>query len=133
LNFFQRRKILKKANYLDLTPLRQLGFEELGNGRVDILMPRFKNPAMKRALQPRRKQEYIRIHLDATGSAIWMEIDGNINVLEIINRVQAAHPDKLDPPGETAKRVTDFLSLLYQERYITFREILPEKKQEKAK
>ena len=95
------------------------------------MMPRFKNPAMKRALQPRRKQEYIRIHLDATGSAIWLEIDGNINVLELCNRVQAAHPDKLDPPGETEKRVTDFLSKLYQERYITFREIMAEKKQDR--
>ena len=127
LNFFQRRKILKKANYLDLTPLRQMEHELREDGKVDLLMPRFKHPVWKRALQPHWKQEFIRIHLDEIGSAIWLQADGIINVHEICNRMQASHPEKLHPPAETERRVTQFLSLLYQQRYITFREIIQEK------
>jgi hypothetical protein len=132
LNFFQRRKILKKANYLDLTPLRQLEFETREDGKVDILMPRFKHPLWKRTLQPHWKQEFIRIHLDEMGSAIWLQIDGSIPVNGLCSRVQAAHPEKLYPPEETEKRVTQFLSLLYQQRYITFREISRGKKQDQG-
>jgi hypothetical protein len=104
-------------------------FETREDGKVDILMPRFKHPLLKRALQPKWKQEFIRIHLDEMGSAIWLQIDGIINVNEICIRIQAAYPEKLNPPEETEKRVTQFLSLLYQQRYITFLEITREKKQ----
>ena len=133
LNFFQRRKILKRANYLDLTPLRQMKFEILDNGKVDILLPRFSHPVWKRALQPHWKQEFIRIHLDEMGSAIWLQVDGAIHVNELCSRLQATHPEKLHPPEETEKRVTDFLSMLYQQRYITFREILGEIKPDQGK
>jgi hypothetical protein len=133
LNLFQRRKILKRANYLDLTPLRQMEFELLADGKVDILMPRFKHTVWKRALQPSWKQEFIRIHLDELGSVIWQNIDGTLHVNELCNRLQASHPEKLHPPEETEKRVTRFLSLLYQQRYITFREIIQEKKADQHK
>jgi hypothetical protein len=99
------------------------------DGKVDILMPRFKHPVWKRALQPHWKQEFIRIHLDEIGSAIWLRVDGKINVHEICSRLQVSHAEKLDPPSETERRITQFLSLLYQQRYITFREILHEKEQ----
>ena len=130
MNFFERRAILKKANYLELTPLRQMEYEILENGKVDILMPRFKHPVLKRALQPRRKQEIIPIHLDEIGSAIWLGIDGTLHVGEICIKVQSSHSEKLQPPEETEKRVTGFLSMLYQQRYITFREIIKEKKRQ---
>ncbi|MCX6247993.1 MAG: PqqD family protein [Bacteroidetes bacterium] len=126
MNFFQRRKILKKANYLDLTPVRQMEYEKRDDGRVDILMPRFKHPVLKKTLQPRWKQEYIQIHLDELGSAIWLSIDGTLRVGNLCAHLQETRPDKLQPPDETVKRVTEFLSMLYQQRYITFREILPE-------
>jgi hypothetical protein len=116
-----------------MIPLRQMEFETREDGKVDILMPRFRHPIWKRALQPHWKQEFIRIHLDEMGSAIWLQVDGIINVNELCCRVQATYPEKLYPPEETEKRVTQFLSLLYQQRYITFREIIKEKKQEQGK
>jgi len=123
LNFFQRRKVLKKANYLDLTPMRLMEYESRSDGKVDILMPRFKHPVWKKTLQPHWKQEIIRIHLDELGSAIWLTMDGIIPVSEITRIVQEADPERLSPQEETERRVTDLLSMLYQQRYITFREI----------
>ena len=127
MNFFQRSKILKKANYLDLTPLRQMEFKTKDDSRVDIIMPRFKHHIWKRALQPHWKKEVIPIHLDEIGSAIWLRMDGINNVSELCKSLQATYPEKLHPPEETEKRVAQFLSLLYQQRYITFKEITGEK------
>jgi hypothetical protein len=127
MNFFQRRKILKKVNFLDLTPIRVLDYELMGTGKVDIMLPRFKNKVVSGLFQPRTKGPVIRIHLDLTGSEIWKMIDGVKKVHELCDSMRTEKPDLMHPPEETEKRVTDFLSLLYRERYITFREILPEK------
>jgi hypothetical protein len=54
-------------------------------------------------------------------------------VNDLCDRLKAIHPKKLHPQEETENRVTHFLSLLYQERYITFREITVEKKPDQGK
>ncbi len=123
MNFFRRRKLLKRVNYLDLTPLRLHDHEVRADGLVTILLTRFKNIYLKRMFQPRRKSDYIRIRLDATGSSIWLMIDGEKNVRTICDKMKTDHPDKMQPAEETESRVTKFLSLLYHQRYITFREI----------
>ena len=94
---------------------------------MDILMPRFKHPILKKALQPNWKPEFIRIHLDESGSLIWQSIDGLLSVRELCLAVENVSPDKFTEAEETVKRVTQFLSLLYQERYISFRQIMNEK------
>jgi len=126
MNFFQRRKILKNVNYLDLTPVRLMKDRLTENGKIDILLPRFNNNFWNQVYKNSKKGEYIYIHLDEIGSAIWNSIDGNRNVQAICHEMQDKHPDDLHPAEETEKRVTDFLSLLYREKYISFREILPE-------
>jgi hypothetical protein len=125
MNFFQRRKILKNINYLDLTPVRLMQDQLSDNGRIDILLPRFKRRFWREVTRNSKKGEYIRIHLDELGSAIWLLIDGHKKVITICNELNEKKGEKLQPVEETEKRVTQFLSMLYQERYISFREILP--------
>lgn len=125
MNFFQRRNILKNVNYLDLTPVRLMEVRLTDDGKIDILLPRFKSRFWNQVYKNSKKGEYIFIHLDDIGSAIWNSIDGNLSVQTICNEMKEKHPDNLQPAEETEKRVTDFLSLLYREKYISFREILP--------
>lgn len=125
MNFFQRRKYLKTVNYLDLTPVRLMEHRLTEEGKVDILLPRFKKGFWREVYRKSAKGEFIHIHLDEIGSAIWLLTDGNKKVTVICTELQEAKPEKLQPPEETEKRVTDFLSLLYREKYISFREILP--------
>ena len=127
MNFFQRRRILKTVNFLDLTPVRVLDYKVMETGKIDIMLPRFKNRMVSGLFQPRHKGPVIRIHLDLTGSEIWKMIDGVKQVHQLCDSMRTEKPELMRPPEETEKRVTDFLSLLYCERYITFREILPEK------
>ena len=42
---------------------------------------------------------------------------------EICNNLKQTFPDKLQPIEETEERVGKFLSMLYQQRFISFREI----------
>jgi len=123
MNFFKRRRIFKQANFLDLTPVRVLGHETRDDGGITLLMPRFKNRINSALFQPNSKGKTIFIKLDRFGGHTWLLIDGNSTVAEICDRLKMQFPEELHPLEETEDRVTKFLSLLYQQRYITFREI----------
>ena len=123
MNFLQRRKILKKVNFLDLTPVRLLSHEVREDGGISILLPRFKKQVASTLLQPPSKDKFIQIKLDRFGSSTWMVIDGQTSVDGISRKLEKEFPEELTGKEETDDRVTKFLSRLYQERYITFREI----------
>jgi hypothetical protein len=123
MNFFQRRKILKRSNFLDLTPVRVLTHEIRPDGLVVLLMPRFKNRVSATLFQPPSKEKHIRIKLDRFGSQTWLLINGQSTVGQISEVLNEKYPEELQPPEETGMRVSKFLSLLYQQRYITFHEI----------
>ncbi len=118
-NFFERRKIFKNSNYLDLTPVLIFKSEESEDGLVTILIPRFKNNFMNKYIV-REKARYIYLKLDELGSATWKEIDGSRNVGQICEQLKEKLGDKI---AHTEERVTKFLSILYNNRHITFREI----------
>lgn len=127
VNFFERRKILKKSNALDLVPVRLLNHEEREEGKLNILLPRFKRTWLKNFMVPfSRKEEFIRIRLDEFGSAAWLLIDGNKPVREISAELERKFPEKLDPPVETPERVNTFMSVLYQQRFISFQQLQKE-------
>ncbi len=123
MNFLKRRKILKQSNFLDLRPVRVLNHESREDGLINLMMPRFKNKYWSRMFQPRSRSEFIIIKLDQSGSRTWMLIDGEISVLRICEKLMEQYPDDFTQTEETGKRVTKFLSMLYEQRYITFREI----------
>lgn len=126
MNFWQKRKILKTSNFLDLRPVKRLDHRDRDDGCVDLLMPRFRKQWQAKMLQPRGKERFIHIKLDRFGSLVWRLIDGTTPAGEIGEKLNEAFPAEMQPPGETPVRVTKFLALLYQQRYITFREILDE-------
>ena len=123
MNFLQRRRIFKKANFLDLRPVRVLGHEPREDGGINLLMPRFKNRVNSTLFQPNSKEKFILIKLDRFGAHTWLLIDGSSTVADICSKLKELFPLELQPVEETEVRVTNFLSVLYQERYITFREI----------
>jgi hypothetical protein len=123
MNFFKRRRIFKKANFLELTPVTLLSHLLRDDGGVTLLMPRFKNRINAVLFQPPSKEKFIHIRLDRFGSRTWLHIDGHANVAQISSCLKEQFPDELHPAEETDDRTTKFLALLYQQRYITFREI----------
>jgi hypothetical protein len=124
MNIFRRFRLLRHANYLEMTPIRVHDHTFSDDGRVTLIVPKFKRAFLRKWLIPPRRSQDFHIHLDELGSATWLEIDGHSTVKEICDRLMAKYGEKIEP---VERRVTKFLTLLYDQRYITFREIMPAK------
>ena len=119
VNFFQRRKILKKLNYMEATPIRKSKFETDEHGIVTIVVPKFKNEKFNTFFCSPRKR-FFRIVLDELGSNVWLQVDGRTKVGTICEKSLELLGDKVQP---VQTRVTKFLTMLYEARYISFQEI----------
>jgi hypothetical protein len=75
---------------------------------------------LSRFFLPAGKPKHFRIFLDDMGKFTWLSIDGNNNVADICNLLEQEYKDQVEPVDE---RVTKFLMKLYEQRFITFREI----------
>ena len=123
VSFFRRRKILKQANSLDLHPVKLIDSETRDENTLNLLLPRFRNKTALKLFRPHWKPEFIRIKLDEFGSAVWAMIDGERSASDICMQLKETFPEKLNPIEETEERVSKFLFILYQQRFISFREI----------
>ncbi len=120
MNFFERRKKLKSANYLELTPVHLMKYDSDENNFVTIYIPKFNSQFSLKYIMPRLKNPYIKLKLDELGSAAWLEIDGKKKVMEIADILIKKFGQKVQPVEE---RLTKFLTQLYEQRLITFEEI----------
>lgn len=66
------------------------------------------------------RQDHHKIKLDELGSETWKAIDGEKTVKEISEHIQGQYEKKFD---DLETRVSKFISLLYEQRYITFRQL----------
>jgi hypothetical protein len=122
MNFFKRRRFLKKANLLELTPVRLHQHETEENGRVVLLVQKFKNKNLGQFMLGHRATHF-RIKLDETGSAVWAAIDGETKVEDIISKLHASLKDETGNTDHLEERLAKFMSQLYDQRYITFQEL----------
>jgi hypothetical protein len=120
MNFFQRRKILKNTNALDLIPVRKCEHQLEESGKVTILVPKFKNPKVSKYMLG-KKSPFIFMHLDEIGSVTWLHIDGIRNISDISSALKEQFGETL---AQSEQRVNKFMSRLYQERYITFKQLM---------
>jgi len=119
MNLLKRRALLKKANYLELTPIRIITEEVDDHGKVTLLMPKFINRFAKKYLTPLCKTPHTKLRLDVLGSSVWLTIDGQKTVAEITQEIT----QKFNAETEITPRLTQFLTLLYEQKIITFREV----------
>lgn len=119
LNFFQRRNVLKNLNYLQVVPVTKVGHETDDKGLVVLMVPKFSNEKFNNFMF-RNRTKHFKIHLDELGTAVWQQIDGSRNVGEIVRILNESKENGLP---EAEKRVTKFLTMLYESRYISFREL----------
>lgn len=118
-------KLFKKKiqhNLLELTPVREKKFSQ-DNGRVTLHIPKFKSEFMKRLI-PKNKPKDFNINFDELGSEVWLTIDGNKNVTDIINELDKKIGEKIQPSQD---RVSKFITQLYHHRFIYFKELKKEK------
>jgi hypothetical protein len=114
-----KKKITEDINYLELTPRANHGHELSDDGMVWVLVPRFDTPFFNKLL-PKGKSPYIKANLDEFGSAAWLLLDGNRKVLEIGTELREQFGEGIEPVYE---RLTQFLTTLYQNKFINFIEL----------
>ncbi len=107
-------------NYLELTPYCIHGHESSGDGTVNILIPRFKSEFANKYLLPKKKSKYVKVNLDEIASCTWRLIDGRSKVTEIADKMAEQFGDNVQPVND---RVTQFLTQLYHNGFISFNEL----------
>ena len=110
-----------KKNFLDMIPVRNIGEFTREGDKITLMIPKFKSEWMRKWLIPANRSKHFRIHLDETGSKVWLLIDGIRNTDEICNRLSNSGPDQINADDSVALRVTEFLRQLYKNRFIVFK------------
>lgn len=122
MNFLTRRRILKSTDPKDLIPVRTYGHDEV-EGKVVILVPKFESKWIHN-LFPNTQMLFYRIKLDDLGSKVWKNISGEKNISGISDVVLEELVEKAQPVEELEDRISKFMSLLYDRRYISFKQLL---------
>jgi len=120
LSFKERKKILKSVNTLDLTPLKLYSEEENQDELVTVIVPKFKNKVVVKLISPKLKSDHFKIKLDKFGSAVWLKINGKTKVDQIIKDLKKKFGDEIK---EEHERTTKFIFQLYEQGFISFKEI----------
>ena len=106
-------------NFLEATPVRVCEHRKEEDGKVSIVVPKFRNKSFNDWFLGRRPKNFI-IRLDKNGTDLWLLIDGERKVGEICEQLEKQNLQ------DAVERVTKFLTMLYEQRYITFRELQEE-------
>lgn len=99
---------------LTLRPATARAWEHAADGHVVLLVPKFGGKILGRWLQPRLRDPYMKIHLDALGSAVWEACDGARTGEEIAALLAERFPGTPQP----AERVRVFLRRLRMQGHI---------------
>lgn len=110
-------KFLMNVNVLDLVPVGKVKHFVNESGKVDLLVPKFKNDKFARWFIPSWKSPYITMHLDDHGSKVWLGINGEKNVQEICKELAGQTGDDI------TERVGRFITDLYSNGCVSFRQI----------
>lgn len=95
-------------NLLELTPARKRDWIE-EDGRVVVLMPKFRHRWVASWLQPMLRKPDVRVKLDDLGSAVWKLCDGTTTVERIAEVIHGQFGTAAEPVHE---RIGAFLRKL---------------------
>jgi len=102
-----------------MTPFRIHDHKIAEDGSVTVLIPKFKNKFFI-SMIPRNRSNFIKISLDELGSAVWLEIDGEKKVGQIVKWIDW----KVRRENSTCRGTYyKILTNLYQNKFISFNEI----------
>ena len=110
-------KIPDQANLLDLIPIGAVGHRISESGKVDLLIPKFKNEKFARWFIPKWKSLHVTMHLDEQGSKVFLAMNGEKNIQQISEELEKEIGD------DTFIRIGKFVSHLYRNGCITFKQL----------
>lgn len=109
------KRLTENLNLLEMVPVRSAEYKVNDTGRIDVMIPKFRNERFARWFIPRWKSMHHTLHLDEQGSAVWIKIDGIKNTGEISLSFDASLGN------DASVRISRFITGLYEAKCITFR------------
>lgn len=97
-------------------PHRNLKWEDAQNGRITLIVPKFRNRLAVKFLLPLLPKPDIRIHLDDLGSFVWKNCDGRQTVNVISSELLASFGSSAEQAHARTER---FIRMLHKEKFIT--------------
>lgn len=98
-----------ETNLWDVIPQRIAEWETAEDGKVIVLVPKFKNAFLAKWLQPRLAKPFFRIKLDEVGSHIWKLCDGSTKVSQIAESLQKQFGGVVEPVDIRIKKFFNHL------------------------
>ncbi|MCH8289103.1 MAG: PqqD family protein [Candidatus Marinimicrobia bacterium] len=103
-----------EVNLLELVPKRILEWEYTDDGLVTLKIPKFRGKLGNFITSKMNSPDYT-VQLDAVGSFVWKECDGEKNVLEISQKMKDEFGDDVEPLYE---RISFFIKTLTSSKAI---------------
>ena len=118
-----RKQKLSREEWLEellqLKPARVMEWERDPEGKVILLVPKFRDPILGRLIQPRlRRRPHFHVNLDEVGTFVWEQCTGEKTVSEIVESMQSHFGERVEP---AVQRLSLFLSQLASGRFIRYK------------
>lgn len=115
--FKKKKSEFDGMNLLDLRPIRAFEYVIQDDGKVTLLIPKFRDRILGKYLQPYLKKKYFLVKLDTLGSFVWQHCDGKSTVNEIVEKF---HKNFGDAVEMAEHRVAKFIQHLYRGDCVKF-------------
>ena len=110
----------KEVNLLELVPFRNREWEKDEQAQVVILAPRFTNKWLLKMLVPRMKSPSYRVNMDAVGSWVWLNCDGEKTVEEIGKGLVKKFGENVEPVYD---RLGQLFRIMEEHLFIRFKNL----------
>jgi hypothetical protein len=110
----------KLQNYLTMIPVHNVQEFNETEGKITLVIPKFKHSWIRKTLVPKRKSTHFRIHLDESGSHIWRLVNGQRTVEQICSELNQILISEGKTTETIEERVTIFMTDLYKKKFIVF-------------
>lgn len=104
-------------NLWELKPKRNAEWETTDEGKIIVLVPKFRNPFLTKWVMPYLSKPYFRIKLDDVGTMIWQQSDGATTVASISESLKKKFGASVEPVDA---RINHFLNHLERGDLIVF-------------
>jgi hypothetical protein len=98
-------------NLYELKPRQARSFEELEDGTIDVLIPRYGNNVVGRLLKKVLSNRPVRVHLDDVGTSVWRLCDGDRDVKQIGELLHERFGEQIEPVYD---RLETFLTQMHK-------------------
>jgi len=116
--FFKKKQPEKLSTFIPIRKVKEFNESE---GKITLLIPKFKSEGIRKWLVPKHKSAHIKIHLDETGSNVWRLIDDHTTVEGISNQLRSLLESQEKPSELLEERVTKYLTQLYKARLLSLK------------